>query len=164
MTGVQTCALPISVCVWSWDHLSSKAIIRDLPDRLFVWNGVQRQEATTMHGVPDERVVVTGAQCFDRWFDRRPRRDRAAFAARVGLPDERPFVLWVCSALFQGSPSEAAFVLEWARRVRASSDPVLRDAAILIRPHPSRAAEWEDRKSTRLNSSHIPLSRMPSSA
>ena len=25
-------------------------------------------------------------------------------------------------------------------------------------------AEWADRKSTRLNSSHIPLSRMPSSA
>ena len=27
-----------------------------------------------------------------------------------------------------------------------------------------RAATWSDRKSTRLNSSHIPLSRMPSSA
>ena len=41
-----------AVCVWSWDHLSSKAIIRDLPDRLFVWNGVQRQEAIDMHSVP----------------------------------------------------------------------------------------------------------------
>ena len=32
-------------CVWSWDHLSSKAIIRDVPDRLFVWNDVQKREA-----------------------------------------------------------------------------------------------------------------------
>ena len=29
---------------------------------------------------------------------------------------------------------------------------------------PIRAQDWVDRKSTRLNSSHIPLSRMPSSA
>ena len=29
---------------------------------------------------------------------------------------------------------------------------------------PPTAATWGDRKSTRLNSSHIPLSRMPSSA
>ena len=29
---------------------------------------------------------------------------------------------------------------------------------------PRNLADWKDRKSTRLNSSHIPLSRMPSSA
>ena len=28
----------------------------------------------------------------------------------------------------------------------------------------AKEAKWQDRKSTRLNSSHIPLSRMPSSA
>ena len=67
-----------------------------------------------MHGVPSERVVVTGAQCFDRWFDRQPSRGRADFARHVGLPDDRPFVLWVCSALFPGSPSEAEFVMRWA--------------------------------------------------
>ena len=91
-----------------------------------------------------ERVVVTGAQCFDRWFDRHPSRDRADFARHVGLPDDRPFVLWVCSALFPGSPSEAAFVMRWAAHLRASSIHMLRNAGILIRPHPSRAREWDD--------------------
>ena len=136
--------LPAAVCVWSWDHLSSKAIIRDVPDRLFVWNDVQKREALDMHGVPPERVVVTGAQCFDRWFDRQPSSARAEFARRVGLPDDRPFVLWVCSALFPGSPSEAAFVMRWAAHLRVSADPRLRDVRILIRPHPSRAREWDD--------------------
>lgn len=135
--------IPTGVCVWSWDHLSSKAIIRDVPDRLFVWNDTQKQEAITMHGLPAERVVVTGAQCFDRWFDRQPAHDRAVFCRRVGLPDARPYVLWVCSALFPGSPSEAEFVMRWVAHLRASGDPALRDAAILIRPHPSRTAEWD---------------------
>lgn len=135
--------IPTAVCVWSWDHLSSKAIIREAPDRLLVWNDVQRQEAIEMHGVPADRIVVTGAQCFDRWFDRQPALSRQAFARRVGLPDDRPYLLWVCSALFPGSPSEAEFVLEWARRIRASDDRRVRDAAILVRPHPSRRPEWE---------------------
>ena len=144
LRSVRARGVPAAVCVWSWDHLSSKAIIRDVPDRLFVWNDIQKREALDMHGVPPERVVVTGAQCFDRWFNRQPSRGRAEFVRHVGLPDERPFVLWVCSALFPGSPSEAEFVMKWAAHLRASGDPRLRDAGILIRPHPSRAREWDD--------------------
>ena len=143
LRSAQRRRIPAAVCVWSWDHLSSKAIIRDAPDRLFVWNDIQRDEAVGMHGIPADRVVVTGAQNFDRWFDQQPSRARADFTRRVGLPDDRPFVLWVCSALFPGSPSEAELVVRWAGTLRASSDPRLRDAGILIRPHPSRAKEWE---------------------
>jgi hypothetical protein len=143
LRSIRTRRIPSAVCVWSWDHLSSKAIIRDVPDRLFVWNGVQKREALEMHAVPPDRVVVTGAQCFDRWFDRQPSRPRSEFVRHVGLPDERPFVLWVCSALFPGSPSEAEFVMRWAARLRASDNPVLRNVGILIRPHPSRAREWD---------------------
>src|SRR4029453_7142375 len=113
--------IPTAVCVWSWDHLSSKAIIRDLPDRLFVWNDIQRHEATEMQGVPAERVVVTGAQSFDRWFEQRPARSRADFTRRVGLPDGRRFVLWVCSALFPGSPSGGQFLLKWVAALRCFS-------------------------------------------
>ena len=135
--------IPTALCVWSWDHLSSKALIRTLPDRVLVWNTTQKQEAIDLHAVPPERVVVTGAQCFDQWFDRVPSRPRDEFCARVGLPDARPFLLWVCSALFKGSPPEAAFVMRWIRALRESPDPVLSDANILIRPHPQRMPEWE---------------------
>lgn len=143
LRSAQARRIPTAVCVWSWDHLSSKAIIRDCPDRLFVWNDVQRREAIEMHGVPADRIIVTGAQAFDRWFEQQPSRSRQAFAQRVGLPDERPFVLWVCSALFPGSPSEAEFVLKWAAALRSSPDARLREAAILVRPHPSRKREWD---------------------
>ncbi len=60
------------LCVWSWDHLSSKALIRVVPDKVMVWNTTQRDEAQRFHGVPADRVLVTGAQCFDQWFDRPP--------------------------------------------------------------------------------------------
>ena len=135
--------IPTALCVWSWDHLSSKALIREWPDRVFVWNDTQKGEAMTLHGLPGERVVVTGAQCFDRWFDRQPSRGRDEFCRQVGLPADRPYLLYVCSALLHGSPPEAPFTIEWLRQVRASTLPRVRDAGILVRPHPSRFAEWE---------------------
>jgi hypothetical protein len=132
-----------ALCVGSWDHLSSKALIRDVPHRVFVWNDTQRREAIDLHGLPADRVVVTGAQCYDQWFDRHPSRSREAFCARVGLPADRPFILWTCSALFQGSPSEPEFVLKWIESLRESGIRALREAGVLVRPHPARRHEWD---------------------
>ena len=68
--------IPTVLPVWSWDHLSSKALLREPPDRVLVWNHTQRDEAIQVHRMPAARVVVTGAQCFDHWFTRRPVRTR----------------------------------------------------------------------------------------
>jgi hypothetical protein len=131
-----------ALCVWSWDHLSSKALIRVVPDKLIVWNDMQREEAQRFHGIAAERVIVTGAQCFDRWFDRQPSRTLAEFCERVGLAAPARFVLYVGSALFKGSPSEALFAARWAEAVRSSADPRVRAVQILVRPHPQRLDEW----------------------
>jgi len=132
-----------ALCVWSWDHLSSKALIRVRPDAVLVWNEIQRGEAAQFHGIPAAQVHVTGAQCFDRWFDRAPARGRAEFCRRAGLADDRPFILYVCSALFRGSPSEAAFVRRWLEAIRAAGDEALGGMNILVRPHPQRLDEWQ---------------------
>ena len=40
-------------------------------------------------------------------------------------------------------PYESRFVLRWIEEIRRSSDPRLRNAGILVRPHPERMDEWE---------------------
>jgi hypothetical protein len=135
--------IPTALCVGSWDHLSSKALIRDQPDRVFVWNETQKKEAVDLHGIPADHVLVTGAQCFDVWFDRRPARSREEFCRDVGLDPRRPYVLYVCSALFEGSPSEAEFARRWIAEIRASGSAALLEAGVLVRPHPKRDFEWD---------------------
>jgi hypothetical protein len=135
--------LRTAYCVGSWDHLSSKALLRDMPQRVLVWNATQKDEAVRLHGVPADRVTVTGAQCYDQWFGRAPARTREEFCRHVGLPADRPLILYVCSALFWGSPVEAEFVRRWVESMRESAHPDLRSAAILIRPHPARIDEWK---------------------
>jgi hypothetical protein len=131
-----------AVCVFSWDHLSSKALLRNVPDRILLWNDTQKREAIEWHDMPADRIVVTGAQCYDQWFDRTPSRDRGSFCRAVGLSPDQPFLLYVCSVMTP-NPYESKFVLRWIEEIRRSSDPRLRHAGILVRPHPERLEEWE---------------------
>jgi hypothetical protein len=137
--------IPTAAAIMSWDHLSSKALLHIAPDRTFVWNEVQKREATGMHGLPPESIVVTGAQCYDQWFDRQPSRTREAFCADMGLDPSHPFVLYVCSAMSPvPTPVEPQFVKDWVTALRASADPMLHDIGVLVRPHPERLKEWTD--------------------
>jgi hypothetical protein len=140
--GARELGIPTAISVPSWDNLVTKQEIRPVPDALLVWNEMQREEAMRMHSIPEDRVLVTGAQCFDRWFDWTP-RDRAGFCRRVGLDPSKPFLLYTCGSLARG-PSEATFVREWASRIRASDDPRLATAGILVRPHPHFIREFAD--------------------
>ena len=88
--------------------------------------------------------MVTGSQCFDRWFDRSPSRDRAAFCARVGVRLDRPFIVFVGSTASISSPeAEVVFVRRWIAAVRQGPGS-LADVGILIRPHPYNAKHWGD--------------------
>ena len=104
----------------SWDNLTNKGHMRVVPDLVTVWNEHQKQEAVEYHGVPADRVAVTGAQLFDRWFGRAPSQSREAFCQMVGLPDTRPFVLFTGSSVFIArSEVEVPFVRRWIEGLRA---------------------------------------------
>ena len=136
--------IPVAAAILSWDHLSSKALVHIAPDMVLVWNAVQQQEAVEMHGLPADRVVLTGAQCYDQWFTRTPERGREAFCQAVGLRPDRPFVLWVHSALSpRPDPPEPTLVVRWIEALRRHPDPRLRELGVLVRPHPERVKEWK---------------------
>ena len=79
------------ICVASWDNLTSKGLLRFVPERVFVWNETQRREAIELHGMPADRVVATGAARFDDWFAQRPSTSREEFC-REGRPRRRAAV------------------------------------------------------------------------
>jgi len=136
--------IPSCLPVWSWDHLTSKAYLRDRPERVLVWNETQRREAVDVHGIPDERVIVTGAQCFDHWFTRTPSRTRETLCVERGFDPQQPIVLYVCTGLIKGSPREPQFVREWLETIRSSGDPLLATCNVLVRPHPAQTEDWQD--------------------
>jgi hypothetical protein len=129
-----------ALCVASWDNLTSKGLVRVVPDHVVVWNEAQKREAVELHGVAPDQVVVTGAQLFDRWFAARPERSRRAFCEAVGLDPDRPYILYVGSSIFI-APEEVPFVERWLAALQAAGSPVT-SYGVLIRPHPANARQW----------------------
>ncbi|HKE87855.1 MAG TPA: hypothetical protein VKB50_29070 [Vicinamibacterales bacterium] len=134
--GVRT-----ALCVASWDNLTSKGLIRVVPDRVIVWNEQQKSEAVTLHGVAPEQVMVTGAQLFDKWFTATPSRTRESFCRRVGLDSDRPFVLYVGSSMFI-APDEVPFAERWLSSLRRAESSTSARLGVLFRPHPANADQW----------------------
>jgi hypothetical protein len=134
--------IPSALLVWSWDNLSSKAVLNEHPDRMLVWNQVQAREAVEMHGVPEERISVVGAAKLDSFFEelathRRQTEDGGSADARIlYLASSRAVV-----------KDEAKVVERWLAAIRSADDPRLRRARVVVRPHPGKATRsfeaWE---------------------
>ena len=133
--------IPVAYLPFSWDNLTNRGLIRVQPDRTLVWSDIQKQEAVDLHLVPPQRVVVTGAPRFDAFFAMRPSTSREDFCAHAGVNPAAPLLLYVCSSQFV-APHEVPFVRAWCRAIRAASDPLLRSASILVRPHPAHLDQW----------------------
>jgi len=134
--------IPTALCVASWDNLTNKGLIHEPVDLVAVWNHAMKDEAVRFHGVAPDRVAVTGAAAFDHWFDWRPSTTREAFCARVGVRSDQPYLLYLCSSRFV-APDEVPFVRRWVEQLRRSSGG-MREAGVLVRPHPQNAEQWRD--------------------
>lgn len=144
LKAARALGLPTALLVASWDNLTNKGLIQIEPDLVMVWNETQRREAATMHRVDPGKVVVTGAQLYDHWFEMKPAFTREAFCARVGsLDPARPIILYLCSSTFI-CPYEVGAVRQWLRAVRQSRDPLLSSANVVIRPHPIHGKQWSE--------------------
>jgi FkbM family methyltransferase len=135
--------IPSCLLVASWDNLTNKGRILLVPDRVVLWNDFQKREAVEMHDVPPERIVVTGAQLYDEWFARRPTRDYQSFCRTFGFDPEKPLILYCGSSIFIAR-DEVEFVREWLDKIRSSDEPSLREANILVRPHPMHQAPFDE--------------------
>jgi hypothetical protein len=124
--------VPTGLLVASWDNLTNRGVLHELPELVTVWNEAQKQEAVELHGVPADRVAVTGAAAYDHWFGREPGSTRDAFAERVGLDSSSPFVLYLGSSP-SIAPDEPVFIEDWVRRAREHTAGGFQ---VLVRPHP----------------------------
>jgi hypothetical protein len=147
LKSARKAGVPTVACIKSWDQLTNRGLLRFVPERVLVWNERQRVEAEELHGIPSDRVVVTGAQQFDEWFARRPSGTRKDFLERVGLDPAEGYVLYLCSSpdITRPARGERAFVEGWIEAVRGSGHELLRRIGILVRPHPNHAAtnQWK---------------------
>lgn len=131
--------VPVAVTVISWDNLSTKGLFHVAPDRLFVWNRSQHEDAVEIQKTPRSKIRIAGAPFFDKWFDKGGGLDsREAFCAQVGFDPGRRILLYLGSSK-NIAKNESWFVQEVVKALRASDDDRLRQMQVLVRPHPANA-------------------------
>jgi hypothetical protein len=124
--------VPSVMLVWSWDNLSSKAVLYEHPDHLLVWNELQVDEAERLHGFPRERVHALGAPSFDEFFS-------ALEATEAPARDDKTIVYLGSSKNISREEAEIVFP-GWLAAVREASDPDVSNAKIVVRPYPGDGA------------------------
>ena len=133
--------IPSGLLVFSWDNLSNKGLIHEMPDRVFVWNDIQAREAVKLHKCPTDRLVVTGAPRFDEFFEMKPSTTHEDFCRMGRLDMTRPIITYLCSSKFVAA-AEQTFVAQWISELRRSPDPMLSGSNLIIRPHPAGGKGW----------------------
>ena len=133
--------IPTVSPIWSWDNLSNKGLMHEAPDRVLVWNETQRREATDLHGVPKNRVEVTGAPRFDRFLRMTATQTREQFCRAFTCDPLQDIIAYLGSSKWI-APDEIAFVRCWVESLRGSGHHALMKATILLRPHPQQRDDW----------------------
>lgn len=124
---------PTVSIVYSWDNLSSKGIMGEVPGALVVWNQIMAGEADAFHQYPRSRVHITGAAQFDVYFRKDLLASREECCRRWGLDPDRPILAFgtITSRYFPYSLE----VLEMLLEARVKGD-IPADLQILVRLHP----------------------------
>lgn len=138
----QSLGIPAVVPVLSWDNLTARGLYYVTPDMTLAWNDCHVEEATTIHGIPLEKIVVTGSPLFDKWFNAEDLGEsRGDFCKRVGLHPERPIVVYLGSS-GNIAPDETWLIHKLISAVANHKNPDINTLQFIIRPHPANADHY----------------------
>lgn len=93
MASARRLKIPIVGIVRSWDNLTSKGLLRILPDFLAVHNEIESAEAKTYHGMPPDKIRIVGIPHYDAYLRHAP-VPREEFFERIGAPPAKRLILF----------------------------------------------------------------------
>jgi hypothetical protein len=125
--------LPTVGYIASWDHPVGKGVVSPYLDSYIVQNRTMVEDLRRFHGIPGERVVVTGWPQTDLYHRRRSATRYRELLTRLGLPPDRPVVLYAGNAPHNMpyEPNLVARLVEWWGASAAGER-----FSLLFRPHP----------------------------
>jgi hypothetical protein len=133
--------LPVIGNIASWDHTVGKGIVAPRLRRYVVQNDAMRADLVRYHGIPLDRIVVTGWPQTDVFHRRRTREDFAGLLRSLGLEADRRVVV-----VMGNTPTNAPYEANFVRRLVAwwQDDDGQQPPSLLFRPHP-RDRAWRER-------------------
>ncbi|MEK7641167.1 MAG: hypothetical protein AAB389_04190 [Patescibacteria group bacterium] len=89
--------IPVIGMVRSWDNLTSRGIIRQVPDKILLHNEILKNECVKYHGISPEKIIVTGIPHYDNYL-KVEKLSREEFYQPLGLDPRKKTVFFVVTA------------------------------------------------------------------
>ena len=132
--GVKSVAL-----INSWDKLTSRSMIRLLPDLMIVHNEIMKRDAMTHADMPEERIRVVGIPHYDVFVNSHP-RSREEFCEKIGAdPNKRIIMFCPLGKRYYNTDPE---IIEMILSLR-DQEKIPRDLQILVRFPPNDIVDIE---------------------
>lgn len=117
--------------VRSWDNLTTRGVIREVPDQIIVHNEIIKNECLALNGIAEERVRVVGVPHYDKYL-RAKLQPRETFLKKIGLDPRKKTILFVTIAdmflekqLGGKTPTYNRYCLEQLSRLDAKHNQIL---------------------------------------
>jgi hypothetical protein len=125
--------IPVVAAVLSWDNLSSRGIINPQPDKLLVWSDHMKKEAIRLQGIPEYRVVETGAPLYDVFANPQRFGSRTENLTDLGLNPGRRVIFYGTNhaGYFENEVEVVRQVAEWVE-----GDALDEPCQLWVRLHP----------------------------
>ncbi len=143
MKAAKALTIPTAVLALTWDNLTTKGLLHVIPDRLFVWNTIQKKEAEIQHNVRAKTIVITGSPTFDALFSNiKPSVSRENFCKQYDLKSEYPFILYLGTSK-NLTPDERDLIKSLRYALDHAEDKCMKNMQIVMRPHPANSMVYQ---------------------
>lgn len=126
--------IPTRGMVRSWDNLTSKGLIRVVPERLIVNNILIKREAERHDGIPSENISIIGIPHYDQYTDS-VMVSRADFFKQWKLDSAKPLIMY--------APIGKRYLREHQTDLEALTALSQLDCNILVRMPPTDAVRLD---------------------
>lgn len=82
--------IPVIGALRSWDNLHQG--LKIYPDKLLVWNEVNKQEAIELMGIEESKIAIIGACQFDVYFDPKLILNKEELCSKYNLNPNKPII------------------------------------------------------------------------
>ncbi|MEG3581590.1 MAG: hypothetical protein VX359_01290 [Chloroflexota bacterium] len=130
--------IPSVVQIVSWDNLTTKGLYHYKPTLMLAWNKAHKEEAINIHGIPKERIAITGSPFMDKWFNHKSTiRTKNEFFSALSLNPNDPLVTYLGSSKNIVGEEEAAIAEKLFQNLRRKG------IQMIIRPHGANSEQFK---------------------
>ena len=126
LLGIKTCS-----CILSWDNSTTRGYPGSLPDKIFVWTEIMKNEIIKFSDCENKDIIVGGIPHFDNYFIN-SQTNRENILKKFRIENDKKIILFVTKgpSTFQFNPNIVDFIC------KNIEDNNLKNVHLIARIHP----------------------------